>query len=311
MKIRSAGLVLLAGILWGCVGIFIRTLNSAGFSSMEIVFLRTSLGAIFLILYALVRDRSLLKIRLRDLWCFLGTGITGFAFFNWCYFTTMQVTSLCVAAVLLYTAPCIVMVLSAILFREKITAKKLVALVLALLGCMCAAGLFTGDITLTWTGLLIGLGSGLGYALVTIFTRYALNRGYHSTTIVIYTLLFAALTVFFMTDVRPILSWSFSTPSNAVYAVLFVLLTTVAPNELYTAGLSRLDNDTASIIVSVEPVAATVVGILAFSEALTFSAAAGVVLMAAALLVLNLNPHRHRPKSEPSGPPAGIDSEIS
>ena len=56
--------------------------------------------------------------------------------FSWCYFTGMQAASLAVMAVLLYTAPVFVMLMSIVFFREKLTGAKLTALVLCLAGCV-------------------------------------------------------------------------------------------------------------------------------------------------------------------------------
>ena len=55
---------------------------------------------------------------------------------SWCYFTGTQAASLAVMAVLLYTAPVFVMLMSIVFFREKLTGAKLTALVLCLAGCV-------------------------------------------------------------------------------------------------------------------------------------------------------------------------------
>ena len=73
--------------------------------------------------------------------------------------------SLSTAAILLYTAPTIVMLLSALFFKEKITPIKLAALVMAFAGCCLVSGLGQGENALSLGGLLFGLGSGVGYAL--------------------------------------------------------------------------------------------------------------------------------------------------
>ena len=106
-------LILTAGALWGSMGLFVRRLGSegAGLSSVEIVQMRCIVAAVLLFLYMLAGKRSELVIRVGDLWCFLGTGLCSIVFFNICYFTTIQMTSLSVAAVLLYTAPAFVIVL--------------------------------------------------------------------------------------------------------------------------------------------------------------------------------------------------------
>lgn len=169
--------ILAAGAMWGSMGLFVRALGNIGCSSFEIVFLRSIVTAVCLFLVLAVRDRRLFHIRLRDLWCFFGTGVLSIVFFNLCYFTTIRLSSLAVAAVLLYTAPAIVIILSAFLFQEKVTHRKLAALILTLVGCICVSGMLSGDSTMTLMGFITGLGAGLGYALYSIFGRFAIERG--------------------------------------------------------------------------------------------------------------------------------------
>ncbi|MBR3589188.1 MAG: DMT family transporter, partial [Clostridia bacterium] len=132
--------VTLAGIMWGCIGIFIRQF-SLTLNSMQIVTARALLTVCILFLILLIFRKDLLKIKLRDIWCFIGTGVCSIIFFNYCYFKCMSMTSLSIAAVLLYTAPAIVMVISAVAFKEKITVQKISALLLALLGCVLVSGI--------------------------------------------------------------------------------------------------------------------------------------------------------------------------
>ena len=193
-------LILLAGILWGCMGLFVRPLNEKGLSSWDIVFLRAVLTSVIMAVVLLIKDRKLFRIRLRDLWCFAGTGLLSIVFFNLCYFKEITITSLSVAAILLYTAPAFVMLISAVCFKERLTIKKVIVLVLSFTGLIFVTGLFGGSGVerLTFTKLMIGLGAGLGYALYSIFSRYAIERGYESYTISFYTFVFATLaTVFF------------------------------------------------------------------------------------------------------------------
>lgn len=297
MKKIAIGGILLAGILWGVIGVFIRSLESEGLTALQIVFMRVFFGAVILLIVQAVRSPATLRIRLKDIWCFLGSGITGFAFFNFCYFTTMEYASLSLAAILLYTAPSIVIVLSAVLFKEKIHTRKVIALILAFAGCMCAAGVFGGGMVISISALLLGLGSGIGYALVTVFTRGALNRGYQATVIVIYTLLFASIGTLLITDVRPVFTYTFSGWGNFGFCLLFVTVSTILPNLLYTFGLSHVENGIGSIVVSVEPIAASVVGAVVYGESLGIDGWGGIALMCVSLLVLNisqdlLKPHK-------------------
>ena len=120
--------------LWGGIGVFFNMLSDVGFTQMQVVAIRVTAAAVALTLYLLATDRAKLRVKLRDCWCFVGTGIVSLVFFNWCYFTAIQMTSLAVAAVLLYTSPIFVMLFSAVLFHEALTPRKLVALVVTFIG---------------------------------------------------------------------------------------------------------------------------------------------------------------------------------
>lgn len=257
--------VLLAGSLWGTMGIFVRVLSGAGYSSMEIVAVRVLVTLVSLGLFLLLRNPKKLRIKWKDLWCFFGTGIFSIVFFSFCYFTTIQITSLSVACILLYTAPAFVMVLSLFLFHEKITLKKVAALVLAFLGCVLVTGL-GGGVSLSWQGLLLGLGSGFGYALYSIFGRYALNRGYDSSTVTFYTFLFATVGSLFFVDFPGVVARTAARPEMLIWFIAVGLITGTAAYLLYTFGLSKMESSKASILATMEPVVATLVGFFVFHE---------------------------------------------
>ena len=170
---KSALCVLLAGTLWGSMGLFVRKLNAVGLYALDIVQLRIAISLVLVGLYLLIFARDKLRVRLRDLWCFAGTGIVSLLLFSWCYFSGMQEASLSVMAVLLYTSPAFIVLLSVLLFRETLTRQKLLALVLTFAGCCLVSGLGSGS-AVSMKGLLLGLGSGFFYALYSIFSRYAI-----------------------------------------------------------------------------------------------------------------------------------------
>lgn len=285
MKKPAPIFVLLAGILWGMMGIYVRRLNAAGFTTIEIVAVRSVVTALLLFLVLFFYNREMLKICIRDIWCFAGTGILSIVFFNYCYFKAITMTSLSVAAVLLYTAPAIVMILSAVFFHEKITAVKLISLVATFIGCVLVTGLVGSTESLNAAGILVGLGAGLGYALYSIFSRFALERGYHSLTISFYTFVFASIGVLPLADVQKIYGACVEDIGMLGFYLVFALVSTVIPYILYTLGLTALENSKASIIASVEPVAATVLGIVLFHEKMTVNIVTGIVLVLGAIVI--------------------------
>lgn len=291
---RTAGrfgcplLVLAAGSLWGLMGLLVRSLNEAGLSSMEICFVRALITLVCMLAGLLLFDRDALKIRLKDIWCFVGTGAFSVCFFNYCYFKTMTLTSLSVAAVLLYTAPAFVMLLSAVLFGEKLTLQKVAALFLAFAGCAFVSGIAGGAGALSFQGILYGLGAGFGYALYSIFSRYALERNYSSVTISCYTFLFAAVSSIFFVDAGKVITAVGSSFRLGSKTVFLVLLVTLLPYLSYTKGLKGMENGTASVLASIEPVVATLVGILVYKERMSVWNGIGICLVLGSIILINI-----------------------
>ena len=278
--------VLGGGFCWGFMGFFTRHLAEYGIDSDGAVIVRCGIAAVCFGILILLTDPGQFRVRAKDLWCFIGTGLFSLLFFTVCYFRAISMMSLSTAAILLYTAPTFVMILSAILFHEKITWVKMAAVALAFAGCCLVSGIGTGMV-ITPAGLLFGLGSGFGYALYTIFSRYALQRGYSSSTINFYSCLLASVGAFLiwrpqglagcMTQSGPAVLWCLGTGVVSCFI----------PYMLYTFSLTGLENGKASILSSVEPVVASLVGVFLYKEPMTFPALVGILLVLSAIMLLN------------------------
>lgn len=286
--------IILAGCLWGSMGLFVRRLGAMGLDSMEIVELRSLLAVALLFTVTAIRNPRQLKVTKHNLIPLGCSGVFSIIFFNYCYFSTIRLLNLSAAAILLYTAPIFVMLLSIPLFHERLTARKLLALGMAFAGCCLVSGIASASQCLSLQGILLGLGSGFGYALYSIFSRVSLNQGLGSVTITDYTFLFAALAGVFLTDFSQYAAaFSGFGMEFVLLAVVYSVVTTVLPYLLYTAGLSQVENGTASILASVEPVVATILGFMVFSETPTFQSFLGIVLVLAALVLLSIKKERN------------------
>ena len=277
--------VLLAATLWGTSGIFVRTLNSSALGQMDIVLGRAFFTFLILGAIILFKDTSLFKINPRDIWIFLLDGLFSIVLFNFSYYTTMSLTSLSVAAVLLYTAPFFVVILSLFLFGKKLTGKKCLACVVAFLGCCFVSGLFDSAHRISGKALFFGLLTGFGYALYTIFGDILIKKGYKTLTITFYVFLFATI------GCLPFVNFARGIPALNSKSLLWIFLmaffNTVLPYIFYTTGLTKVDATVAPIIATLEPVVATVVGVVFFKEHLTFLGAVGIVLVLFSVIVLN------------------------
>lgn len=281
-------LVMIAGCLWGCTGLFVGGINAAGIAAMEIVELRGILTALLMLPIMLVMNPKLLRIRLKDLWCFIGSGVLSVLFFNFCYYTTIRTSGMAIAAVLLYTSPIFVMLLSLWLFRERLTVRGVAALVLTVGGCVLVSGIFTAGGTFTAGGLALGICAGFGYALYSIFSRYAIQRGYHPMTITFYTFLLSAVGGVFFTDFELIATASAANGLGLWLPLVgYVAVGTVGAYLLYTAGLKYIDNSKAAVMAAVEPACATLLQIVVLGVLPDTFTLAGILLVLGAIVLLN------------------------
>ena len=280
-------LIITAGLFWGSMGIFVRHLNSLGFSSIQVACLRLVTAGILFALILLIKDPKGFKIRARDIPLFLALGIVSILFFTCCYFTAIRIMTMSTAAILLYTSPIWVLILAIIFLKEKITVQKIIALVLAFAGCVLVSG-FGGKVTVI--GILVGLGSGLGYGLYSIFGTFALKK-YTPFTVTCYTFLIAGAGSIVVSN--PADLWAkISAVDNKLSLLGFVLLTSVVtaviPFLLYTLGLNRTTAGKAAVLATVEPAAATLFGFFIMKETIGPVAICGIVLVFAAIVVLSV-----------------------
>ncbi len=280
-------LIIIAGLFWGSMGIFVRHLNDLGFTSIQVACLRLTMAGILFAVILLIKDPKGFKISLKDIPLFLALGLVSILFFTCCYFTAIRLMTMSTAAILLYTSPIWVMVLAIIFLKEKITLQKIIALVLAFAGCVLVSG-FGGKVTVF--GVLVGLGSGLGYGLYSIFGTFALKK-YSTFTVTCYTFLIAGFGSIFVANPADLVN-KISSAGNKLSLFGFVLLTSVVtaviPFLLYTLGLNRTTAGKAAVLATVEPAAATLFGFFVMGETVGPVAIAGILLVFAAIVVLSL-----------------------
>ena len=276
--------ILLAAALWGIIGLWNRRLMAGGLSPTGIVTVRNFGGMALLCAVFAVKDPRVFRVKKEHLKYFFGTGVVSVVLFTICYFSCQQICSLAVASILLYTAPSFVVLLSALLWKEAVTRRKVLALGLTLAGCAMVCGLFADGVTVTLTGFLLGLGAGFFYALYSIFGRYALSH-YGSMTVTVWTFLFAGPASLVLLRPADITAMAGS-PSMALTALCLVVFSTVLPYLLYTGGLAKVESGKASILASLEPVVASLLGVAVFGEPMTYLTAIGIALVFGGVAIL-------------------------
>lgn len=271
--------VALAAAMWGSLGVWAKMLFALGLAPGPAVTLRAVIGFGFLAagLYRLRPEA--LKVARSDLPFFAFFGFSAVKAFYLLYFTTISLTTIGTAAILLYTAPAFVNILARLFFREPFTPTKLAALGLSWAGIFLVIGAYQpAALQVTPLAVATGLGSGFTYALYTVLSKRLLQT-YSHWTVLFYGLGFGSL---FLAVLQAPAVLSSNLAVAALWPpLLIVSLVTVVAYAFYTWGISRVPVGRASIVAMVEPVAAGLLGLIVLGERLEPPQVLGAVLVLA------------------------------
>ena len=283
--------IMCSAVCWGSIGLVSRPLLSYGLDPVHITFLRCSITAVTLIIFSALFKRESLRISgIKNTLLCLGSGVGGVALMYVFYFKTVDSATLSLAAVLLYTAPCFVLIMSCIFFKEKVTVKKIIALVIASAGCVLSTGLIStlsGDVShISVLGVLTGAAAGLCYAFYTIISNQLLKT-YSSLTIITYSFSIGTICLIPVCDFDSMLD-VMAQVNVLPFIIPLSFCCTLLPYVLYTFGLNHVEPSKASIMALVEPVVATLWSILYFREGYTLTGLLGIVLVFVSIIILNI-----------------------
>lgn len=284
---ESAGYprIIAAAVLWGSIGVAGRVAFRAGVTPLEAAFLRALIAFLAVGSIVLATDPSLLRIRRGDVGLFAAFGAVSIAAFFFVYLYAISRTTVATAAILLYTAPVFVIILSALLFREPFTRAKGIAVLLAFAGCVLVVrGYDPAALRVNLPGMLAGLASGLTYAMYSIFGKTALRR-YSPITTLTYALGFGA--VILGAVALPLGAVRLAHPSAAWASIVYLaLITTLLAQWLYLAGLRHVEAGRASLVATLEPVIAAIFGFALLGEGLERWQILGGALVLSAVLTV-------------------------
>lgn len=301
-RLKGYGLALLAAMCWATGGLtakWLFTEPSAANASWPLPPLGISvdpttlsggraLSAFALLLvYLVLRRRDALQIRLRDLRFFAVFGVVGMAAVHYTYFKTISLTNVATAILLEYLAPVIVLAVSVIFLRHKLTWSLPAGVTLSVLGCALVVGAIGGEgLSVSPAGIAWGLSSAVFFAAYSLMGSWAAGKFSPFTTLV-YGLGFAA--IFWLVALGPAdVLGVFADPRTAAAVVFVAVFSTIIPFSAFLAALSYIAPTNATVTSTAEPVIAGVGAFFLFGEALTPLQLLGGVLVMGAIAVVQL-----------------------
>lgn len=285
MKTKAFIYIVLAGLLWGTSGIFVKFLTPYGFKATELSLIRGTISFLSMLAYALVFDRDILKIGTANLIYAALIGITLYGTAT-LYYSSMQLTSVSTAVVLMYTAPIYVTIVSVAFLGEKTCRLKNISIGMMLVGCALVSGII-GGVKFNTVGIVLGILSGIVYATYNILTKITLKRSANAITLSLYGFFFMALTALITARPSKIIENAKAEPILTIPLMLGLgIFTFVLPYFFYTLSMRDLPAGTASALSIIEPLAATLFSAILFGEIPTLISSVGIVLIVIATYML-------------------------
>jgi drug/metabolite transporter (DMT)-like permease len=282
---RGAGLLaaVAAAHLWAVSGVFGKIVMTGALSPARLVFYRSVLSASVLLAVLLWRDRTLLRLSLRDLPFFLAMGMLGLALTQFTYYAAIQSLSVGLAILLQYLAPLWMLLFERFWLRVPLSRAQLAALMLALAGCGMVS-IETGSTRhLGNMGVFLGLTAGVCFAFYTLMTRHAL-KSHRDLTVLFYSFLFSALFWSASPDSWQPLS---QIESFKMWMILYVaVFGTIFPYLLFMHAMKHLSASSTGIISTLEPVVAAVIAWIFLHEKLTGLQVVGGLCVLLAIVIL-------------------------
>ncbi|MFW5825028.1 MAG: DMT family transporter [Marinobacter sp.] len=288
-RTQGALLVMLAALCWGVAGGMGGLLIDKGWHPLVASFYRGAVGLLFVLVWlALHPQGSGLGNPRLWLWSGLaGLGVAGnFSF----YFLSIEAGSLPVAATLMYSAPVFVYLVSFGLGLEKPTLLKGAAIALVLTGIVLLTGLYrAGPGGMTGLGIAAGLLAGLSYSLFIFGFKYASEVGSPPASLAI---AFAVLVVVLSLPAGPAQALAvLDSPDWPLFTVLGLLGGGIS-FAFYVRGLAPTAPTVASILAMVEPVTASLFGVVVLGAHLESPQLLGMALVLVTVTALSIHSSR-------------------
>ena len=286
-SVKGLAAVAASALALSTMGILGKVAYRYSVDPLNLVTLRAiiAFATLFLAL-TLIRGR-LPRIGRAHLVPFALLGLVGISVNNASFFLALQHTSVSMAIVLVYTYPAFVMLGSVLFLKEAFTGRKAMALAFTFAGCLFITEAYdTAALHLNWIGAALGLITGITKAIYTLTSKRALAH-YDPWTTVVFAFGFGAL--FLAIGSVSAGRFSLDLPGEAWLIILAIAwLPTLVGYSLFVVGLKFLEASKASIIATVEPVAAMLLSAWILGEQIAPVQFAGVAAVIAGIVLLNL-----------------------
>jgi len=288
--------ILIGATLWGVSSVVAKSLFNIGLPPAELVQIRLTLATLTLLLILLIFDRKRTIISLKDIPYFLVLGFVGVAGVQFTYYYTISKIHVGPAVLIQYLSPIWIALYAFIFQKEPLTKGKIVALLLAILGCYFSVGGYQMDLLrLNRIGIVSGLISSLFFSFYALYGEKGLKK-YDPWTLILYGFGFGAVFYWILISPMKVITegYSFKIWMAFLYIAIF---STLIPFGLYFKGIERVRATRASITATWEPVVAGITAYFILEEVLFPLQVLGGIGVIAAIVLLQMAKEKVAPST--------------
>jgi len=269
------------------LGIPGEKLFALGLVPKQVVWFRAAICFVGMTGICLIFNRARLKIELHKLPLMFLYGAIGVAMFYFAYFNAIDMTGMAMAAILLYTAPAMVVLISRLVFKENIDFKKIFCILLTTTGCfLVVKGYDVNNLKLNMPGILMGLLAGFSYAMYSVFGKMA-SASVHPWTVIVYTQGIGLIVLSFLHFPAEVFAGHYES-TVWLYLLYIGIVPTLLAYLCYNAALKNVEAGRASIIATLEPVVAVFLAYVFLGQVLDSIQALGAALVVSAVAIVQL-----------------------
>ncbi|MEL1134521.1 EamA family transporter [Desulfitobacterium sp. THU1] len=280
-------LIITTAIGYAALPIFIKWGYNQGLTMDDMLFSRFFIASIFMVLILSFSKKKGFKVSKASL---VPIAFQGLLFFgsSYAYFLSIKHMSASITNILLYTYPLMVVLMSTLIYKEKLSLVKGVTLLIAFFGCLLVIDIvnLSGSKMSMW-GFFYGIASALFYALYNIVGQYVSEKADPFTVATFITMICLVATSVIYPPTN-ILSGDIQM-SLWIVGLGMAILCTVIPLFCYQKGLSLLGASRASLLSNIEPAITTVLAGFILGETLTVSQLFGGMLIIGGVLLLKFD----------------------
>ena len=281
---RSIATLLASMLIFGTVGVFRRYIP---LSSALLAFTRGILGGLFLLAFVKLRKKGVrAKLSPRLLLRLIVTG--AMIGVNWILlFEAYNHTTVAVATLCYYMQPTIVMLLSPLIFRERLTGKKAACAAISIIGMVLVSGVIgNGGQGANLRGILLGLGAALFYSAVVIMNKKTPGiDAYQRTTVLLLSAGIVMLPYLIMTGGSGVGEVS---ASSVILLLILGIVHTGIAYTMYFGSMENLKVQTIAVLSYIDPVSALLFSALLLREPLSLLSIVGAVMIIGSAMVSEL-----------------------